>query len=110
MAARIPTGWQGSGDLRVRTTGQVPGAGGVGAFRQVCQYSHMAPEDPVIFPGTPLTSPLMVYPGNSGAGALIDTRTGTPLAPTEFNRIRTAATCESHLLGDGRVIDGTGDI
>ena len=114
VAARIPTGWQGSGDLRVRTTGQVPGAGGVGAFRQVCQYSHMAPEDPVIFPGTPLASPLMVYAGNTGAGAsstaatiansgnstcwggvadrsaywtsaLIDTRTGTPVAPTEFS-------------------------
>jgi hypothetical protein len=114
VAARIPAGWDGTGDLRVTTTGQLPGAGGVGAFRQVCQYSHMAAEDPVISPGARLASPLMVYAGNTGAGAsstaqtianggnstcwggiadrsaywttaLIDTRTGTPLAPTEFS-------------------------
>ena len=114
VAARIPAGWDGSGDLRVSTTGQLPGAGGVGAFRQVCQYSHMAPEDPVISPGARLASPLMVYAGNTGAGAsstaqtiansgnstcwggiadrsaywttaLLDTRSGTPLAPNEFS-------------------------
>jgi hypothetical protein len=113
VTARIPAGWEGTGDLRVTTTGQLPGAG-VGAFRQVCQYSHMAAEDPVISPAARLASPLMVYAGNTDAGAsstaqtianagnstcwggigdrsaywttaLIDTRTGTPLAPTEFS-------------------------
>lgn len=110
VAARIPAGWAGTGDLKVTTTGQLPAAFGAGAFRQVCQYSHMAPEDPV----TRGASPLMVFAGNTGAGAsstpekiansgnstcwggiadrsaywtnaMIDTRTGTPLAPTEFS-------------------------
>jgi hypothetical protein len=108
-ASAIPAGWAGVGTEQVSRTGAMPASYGVGAFRQVCQYSHMAPEDPVLG-----TSPLMVYAGNSAAGAhstaasiagsgnstcwggtadrsaywtnaLIDSRTGTPLAPTEFS-------------------------
>jgi hypothetical protein len=109
-AARIPAGAPGSADLRVSSTGAMPSANGVGAFRQVCQYSHMAPEEP----GTAAATPLMVYAGNSAAGkastatsiagggtstcwggiadrgaywtdAVIDTRTGSPVAPVEFS-------------------------
>jgi hypothetical protein len=111
--SRIPAGYPGSGDLRVTRTGAMPGTG-VGAFRQVCQYSHMLPEDPILLPGKANASPLMVFAGNTAAGAsstaatiagsgdgtcwggiadrsaywttaVIDTRTGTPVAPTEFS-------------------------
>ena len=113
LAARIPSGSTGSAQLRVTRTGAMPSAG-PGAFRQVCQYSHMAPEDPVRYPGQASASPLMVYAGNTGTrsqstasslvgagngtcwggvadrsaywtAALIDTSTGTPVAPTEFS-------------------------
>ncbi len=114
LSARIPAGSPGTGQPQLTRTGALPSANGVGAFRQVCQYSHMAPEDPILFPDKALSSPLMVFAGNTGTragstaasiagsgnstcwggtadrsaywtNALIDTRTGTPLAPTEFS-------------------------
>src|SRR6201999_943286 len=112
--ALVPSGWPGVDVARVTRTGAIPPANNVGAFRQVCQYSHMAPDDPITAPGRPGTTPLMVFAGNTGAGApssaasiagsgnstcwggtadrsaywtyaLIDVRTGTPLAPAEFS-------------------------
>jgi Domain of unknown function (DUF1996) len=93
-------------------TGEMPArdAGGIGAFRNVCQYSHMNFDDALVFPGVQNATHLHTYFGNtavrfdstaqsissSGAGtcrggianrsaywvpSMIDTRDGRPLAP-----------------------------
>lgn len=108
----IPMGEDGVGELRVRATSEVaPASGdGVGAFRTVCGFSHMAFDDPIVFPGQPGMSHLHAFFGNTGADAystaaslagsgnstclggianrsaywvpaLIDTRNGRPLVP-----------------------------
>jgi hypothetical protein len=110
--ARIPAGHAGHDTLRVRNTEEQPVSSpdGVGAFRTVCKYSHMAFDDPIVYPGQAGRSHLHMFFGNKGANAnstaeslansgrstclggianrsaywtpaLIDTRTGTPLAP-----------------------------
>jgi hypothetical protein len=110
--ARIPAGDPGVGFVNLRTTGEKPGVDpdGIGAFRTVCQYSHMRPDDPIVKPGQPGASHLHTFWGNtltnanstaesilgSGNGtcrggtvnrtaywapSIIDTRTGTPIAP-----------------------------
>jgi hypothetical protein len=87
-----------------------PSGDGVSAFRTVCQYSHMSTDDPIVYPGQPGAAHLHVFWGNSGvsaastagsiantgngtcrggtinrtgywAPAVIDTKTGTPIAP-----------------------------
>jgi hypothetical protein len=87
-----------------------PDEAGVGAFRTVCRYSHMNTDDPIVVPRQPGASHLHMFWGNtktdafstaetiarSGNGtcrggianrtaywapAVIDTRTGAPLAP-----------------------------
>jgi hypothetical protein len=110
--ARIPAGHAGVGVRDIATTGEKPTADpdGIGAFRTVCEYSHMRADDPIVKPGQPGASHLHTFWGNtttdanSTAGSLlargngtcrggivnrsgywvpsvIDTRTGTPLAP-----------------------------
>ena len=97
----------------LRFTGEMPQTKGVdntGAFRTVCKFSHMRPDDPIVFPGKPGASHLHTFFGNTGADAystvdtianrgnsscrggtlnrtgywvptIIDTRTGTPIGP-----------------------------
>jgi hypothetical protein len=107
--SKIPSGFAGYGtDLLEK--GGMPGPSDVGSFRTVCKYSHMAPDDPIVFPGQSGASHLHVFWGNSltnanstsqsllntgngtcrggtinrtgyWAPALIDTKTGTPIAP-----------------------------
>jgi hypothetical protein len=90
---------------------QVPGAPtDIGAFREPCEFSHMAFDDPIVYPGQPGRSHLHVFFGNADASAsttaaslansgastcaggtlnrsaywvpaMIDTRTGTPIKP-----------------------------
>lgn len=114
-AARIPTGSAGSSVERVRATTEQPGASdGTGAFRTVCDFSHMAFDDPIVFPGQPGRSHLHAFFGNTAVNgnstaasiansgnstcrggilnrssywvpAMIDTRDGTPLRPSESN-------------------------
>ena len=86
-------------------------AGGIGAFRNVCQYSHMNFDDALVFPGRQNATHLHTYFGNTAARfdstpdsllssgqstcrggivnrsaywvpSMIDTRNGRPLAPT----------------------------
>ena len=86
----------------------------VGAFRVSCPYSHMANDDPIVYPGQPGMSHLHVFSGNALADAsstadsllntggstcaggtlnrtaywmpaLIDIRTGQPIVPTSTN-------------------------
>jgi hypothetical protein len=85
-------------------------AGGIGAFRSVCQFSHMNFDDALVFPGQPNATHLHTYFGNTGARfdstaqslatsggstcrggtanrsaywvpTMIDTRSGRPLVP-----------------------------
>lgn len=110
--ALIPAAKPGATDLRVQPAGQFPGPAGdgVGAFRTVCDYSHMRFDDPLVFPGQPGRSHLHVFFGNgsvtgnstpdsirtSGPSScrggianrsgywvpsMIDTRTGAPIQP-----------------------------
>lgn len=86
----------------------------IGAFREPCNFSHMAFDDPIVFPGQPGVSHLHTFLGNDQANAtstadslmaggnstctggtlnrtaywmpsLIDIRTGQPLVPTSTN-------------------------
>lgn len=113
--SRIPAPSTGYATERIYATSEQPGAGdGTGAFRTVCDYSHMAFDDPIVFPGQPGRSHLHTFFGNTGANgnstpnsiattgnstcrggivnrsaywvpAMIDTKDGTPLKPKVAN-------------------------
>ncbi len=62
----VPVGDPGSAELRVRATDQNPyNNGGIGYFRVICNYSHMAFDDPIIYPGQPGKSHLHTFFGNT---------------------------------------------
>ena len=115
-SAKIPLGSTGTSLEQARFTGErpQPTPDGSGAFRTVCDYSHMAFDDPIVYPGQPGRSHLHTFFGNTGANAnstassiansgnstcrggilnrssywvptVIDTRTGTPIAPKTSN-------------------------
>lgn len=67
----IPMGLEGSGDLRVRATTEIApdSSDGTGNFRTVCGFSHMAFDDPIVYPGQPGVSHLHAFFGNVGANA-----------------------------------------
>lgn len=67
----IPIGSKGQGTLRVKPTDEValPDSGGIGAFRTVCAFSHMAFDDPIVYPGQPGASHLHAFFGNTGTNA-----------------------------------------
>ncbi|MFL6660968.1 MAG: DUF1996 domain-containing protein [Rhizobacter sp.] len=108
--SRIPPSMAGVATVQVKPTTEVPPNSDIGAFRTACGFSHMAYDDPIVFPGQPGKSHLHAFFGNtelsaattpeslrsSGAStcrggivnrsaywvpAMIDTATGTPLAP-----------------------------
>jgi hypothetical protein len=110
--ARIPTGSQGYASDMLAATDELPSASGdgTGAFRTVCDFSHMAFDDPIVYPGQPGKSHLHAFFGNTGINAnstatsiattgnstcrggtinrsgywvpaIIDTRDGTPVRP-----------------------------
>jgi hypothetical protein len=111
-AARIPQGDAGSSVDRVSVTGERPApSDGTGNFRTFCEYSHMAFDDPIVYPGRPGVSHLHAFFGNTGVNgnstaasiastgnstcrggtinrssywvpAMIDTRDGTPIKPS----------------------------
>jgi hypothetical protein len=94
-------------------TGEMPQTQGVddtGAFRTVCKFATMRPDDPIVFPGQPGASHLHTFFGNTGTNAnstadtianqgngscrggtinrtgywvptMIDTKTGQPIGP-----------------------------
>jgi hypothetical protein len=111
-AASIPAGHKGIGVADIRNTGErpTPDPDGIGAFRTVCEYSHMKADDPIVKPGQAGASHLHTFWGNTLTNAnstfqsllttgngtcrggianrsaywvpsVIDTRTGTPQAP-----------------------------
>ncbi|HEU4459262.1 MAG TPA: DUF1996 domain-containing protein [Methylibium sp.] len=112
VASLIPGAAGGSADRRINNSGEMPyrDHDGMGAFRTVCQYSHMNFDDPLVYPGQPGRAHLHVFFGNtavtgnstpesirsSGNGscrggivnrssywvpAVIDTRNGAPIRP-----------------------------
>jgi hypothetical protein len=58
----------GTSALNVVATAEVA-PGGDGAFRTSCTVSHMAFNDPIVYPGQPGKSHLHTFFGNTGAGA-----------------------------------------
>ncbi len=111
--ARIPQSVTGTSTANVGSTSEQPRAiDGVGVFRTVCGFSHMAFDDPIVYPGQPGRSHLHTFFGNTGVNgnstassilntgnstcrggtlnrsaywvpAMIDTRDGTPIRPIE---------------------------
>lgn len=62
--------------LRVRATSDrgIAASDGVGAFRLECTYSHMAFDDPIVYPGKPGASHLHTFFGNTSTNANSDTK------------------------------------
>lgn len=111
--ALIPEPSVGFSNERIYTTTQQPGpSDGTGAFRTVCEFSHMAYDDPLVYPGQPGRSHLHTFFGNTAVTgnstaesvattgnstcrggilnrsaywvpAMIDTRTGAPIKPKD---------------------------
>jgi hypothetical protein len=59
----------GNAGERVKTTGQMPPETNIGAFRIICKPSHMAADDPIVYPDQPGRSHLHTFFGNTGAVA-----------------------------------------
>ena len=75
-AAKIPTGWSGFSSDMLQTATSVPAPGdGSGAFRTTCKWSHMAFDDPIVYPGQPGLSHLHTFFGNTGTNANSTTST-----------------------------------
>ncbi|MES2890186.1 MAG: DUF1996 domain-containing protein [Pseudomonadota bacterium] len=111
--ASFPKGAVGATSERVSATAERPSASdGTGNFRTTCEYSHMAYDDPIVFPGQPGRSHLHAFFGNTAVTAhstsesiaqrgnstcrggtvnrsaywvpaMIDTRSRTPVQPQE---------------------------
>jgi len=108
--AKIPKGSVGYSSELLAPTTQQPMYTDIGAFRTVCEFSHMAFDDPIVYPGQPGRSHLHAFFGNTGvdanstaasiagsgnstcrggtvnrtaywAPAIIDTKDGTPVKP-----------------------------
>ncbi|WP_280152730.1 DUF1996 domain-containing protein [Piscinibacter sp. XHJ-5] len=54
---------------RVKTTGEMPPSTNIGAFRTSCKPSHMAADDPIVYPNQPGRSHLHTFFGNTGTDA-----------------------------------------
>ena len=66
----VPLGNPGSAELRVQATTLNPSpSDGTGAFRVVCDYTHMAFDDPIVYPGQPGASHLHTFFGNTRTSA-----------------------------------------
>jgi hypothetical protein len=112
-SASFPPGSPGFSTQRVGSTQERPvGPHNTGSFRTVCDYSHMAYDDPIVFPGQPGRSHLHAFFGNTAVNgnstpesvantgnstcrggtinrsgywvpAMIDTRDNKPVKPAE---------------------------
>jgi hypothetical protein len=66
---KIPAPVAGSSALRVGTTSEQARDSDVGAFRTVCDFSHMNFDDSIVYPGQVGSSHLHTYFGNVGSNA-----------------------------------------
>jgi hypothetical protein len=65
----IPLGFKGSGTLNIEPTTNRGRTSDIGAFRIPCTFSHMAFNDPIVYPGQPGRSHLHTFFGNTGVTA-----------------------------------------
>ncbi len=66
----VPLGNPGSAELRVQATTLNPSpSDGTGAFRVVCDYTHMAFDDPIVYPRQPGAFHLHTFFGNTRTSA-----------------------------------------
>jgi len=108
--SNLPKGAIGSAFDRLQYTSEVAPPSDIGQFRIPCTYSHMAFDDPIVYPGRPGAAHLHTFFGNTGTNAasteqsirdtgsstclggtinrtaywvpsMIDTATGKPFAP-----------------------------
>ncbi|HZW74481.1 MAG TPA: DUF1996 domain-containing protein [Caldimonas sp.] len=68
-ASNLPDGDAGSGYDRVRPTAEVAPPSDIGAFRVPCSFSHMAFDDPIVYPGVPGAAHLHTFFGNTATSA-----------------------------------------
>lgn len=66
---KMPTGVPGFAVDMLGPTADLGSASDMGAFRTICDFSHMAFDDPIVFPGQPGRSHLHAFFGNSGTNA-----------------------------------------
>ena len=69
-ASALPKGSSGVGYDRLQPTSEVAPPSDIGAFRIPCAFSHMAFDDPIVFPGRPGASHLHTFFGNTGTNAM----------------------------------------
>jgi hypothetical protein len=67
----IPVGDPGRSTVQTKPTAEQPSdsGDGTGAFRNVCQFSHMKFDDPIVFPGKERASHLHTFFGNTQTDA-----------------------------------------
>jgi hypothetical protein len=109
--SKIPTGYPGANVNQVTTSSLALTPDSIGAARFGCPFSHMAFDDPLVYPGLPGAAHLHAFFGNTGTNAystqtsvsttgnstcvggtfnrtaywvpaMIDTKDGTPVAPS----------------------------
>lgn len=109
-ASKLAVGSRGIAVDQTAATTELAVPSNIGAFRTVCDFSHMSFDDPIVYPGQPGKSHLHAFFGNTGINAhstaasvantgnstcrggtvdrtgywvpaIIDTRDGTPVAP-----------------------------
>jgi hypothetical protein len=68
-ASKIPTGEAGFDSVRISPTDEIAPDSDIGAFRTVCDFSHMSFDDPIVFPGQTGRSHLHAFFGNTGTNA-----------------------------------------
>jgi Domain of unknown function (DUF1996) len=66
----IPAGNTGKSTVSITNTSEAPSASdGTGQFRTSCTFSHMAKDDPLVFPGKPGAAHLHAFFGNTAVDA-----------------------------------------
>ena len=68
-ASTYPAGSPGSSEMRVRSSSDRAVPADIGAFRTVCDYSHMSTDDPVVYPRQPGHAHLHTFFGNTKTDA-----------------------------------------
>ena len=68
-SSKIPGSSAGSSFERVQPTSLAVSASDIGSFRITCDFSHMAFDDPIVYPGQPGKSHLHSFFGNTGTNA-----------------------------------------
>src|SRR6185369_4842740 len=67
--SNLPKGAVGSAYDRLQNTSEVAPLTDIGQFRIPCTYSHMAFDDPIVYPGRPGAAHLHTFFGNTGTNA-----------------------------------------